>query len=106
MAAMEAVMLHHPEDWCRLYHGAKEEERLLRHYSLSDRIRYYWATPEAEAAVGRLFTALKDRTVPLPLFWQHMSPASRFADRPLDPEAVVIWRITQTLAAYAAAGNR
>ncbi|EYR77861.1 D-tagatose-bisphosphate aldolase, class II, non-catalytic subunit [Shinella sp. 838] len=106
MAAMEAVMLHHPEHWCRHYHGAKEEERLLRHYSLSDRIRYYWATPEAEAAVGRLFTALKDRTVPLPLFWQHMSPASRFADRPLDPEAVVIWRITQTLAAYAAAGNR
>jgi len=34
-----------------------------------------------------------------------MPMASQFADSPLDPEAVVLWRITQTLAAYAAACN-
>lgn len=104
-ASTEAIMLAQPEHWCRHYHGAEGEERLLRHYSLSDRIRYYWSTPEAEAAVSKLFATLKGRTAPLPLFWQHMPMASQFADSPLDPEAVVLWRITQTLAAYAAACN-
>lgn len=51
-AAMEALMLAQPENWASHYHGSDSEERLLRHYSLSDRIRYYWSMPEAQAAVN------------------------------------------------------
>lgn len=104
-ASMEAVMLAQPGHWNRHYHGSGAEERLLRHYSLSDRIRYYWSAPVAEAAVSKLFSTLKDCRVPLPLFWQYMPLASQFADSPLDPEAVVLWRVTQTLATYAAASR-
>ena len=76
---------------------------MMRHYSLSDRIRYYWTNDAAQTAVDRLMTALKGRTVPLPLFWQHMPAAADLAGRPLDPEEVLVRRVTETLAAYHAA---
>lgn len=102
-AAMEALMQAQPGHWNRHYAGTAAEQRWLRHFSLSDRIRYYWATPEATAAVARLVAALSGESVPLPLFWQHLPAASHFADMPLDPEALLIWRVTESLAAYHAA---
>ena len=42
MRTMEALMLDRPKDWSRHYDGDEAEKRLLRHFSLSDRIRYYW----------------------------------------------------------------
>lgn len=102
-AAMEALMLAHRENWSRHYHGTENEQRWLRHYSLSDRIRYYWASKEAQSAVARLCDALAGKSVPLPLFWQHMPDARQFSDMPLDPEEVLIWRVTKSLADYHAA---
>ncbi|MBB3660363.1 D-tagatose-1,6-bisphosphate aldolase subunit GatZ/KbaZ [Rhizobium sp. BK650] len=101
--AMEALMLAHPENWCRHYHGTDDEQRWLRHFSLSDRIRYYWASKEAQSAVARLCQALAGKRVPLPLFWQHMRQAEQFSEAPLDPEEVLIWRVTKSLAIYHAA---
>lgn len=102
-AAMEALMLAHRENWSRHYHGTVEEQRWLRHYSLSDRIRYYWASKEAQSAVARLCDALAGKSVPLPLIWQHMPAAHQFSDTPLNPEEVLIWRVTKSLAEYHAA---
>lgn len=102
-AAMEALMLAHRENWSRHYHGTENEQRWLRHYSLSDRIRYYWASKEAQSAVARLCDALAGKSVPFPLFWQHMPAAQQFCDLPLDPEEVLIWRVTKSLADYHAA---
>lgn len=99
MRAMEALMAEEPGHWKRHYGDAP----WLRHYSLSDRIRYYWAHPRAQAAVAGLFDALRGQKVPLPLFWQHLPNAAEFADRPLDPEAVVLWRIEHSLSTYRAA---
>jgi D-tagatose-1,6-bisphosphate aldolase subunit GatZ/KbaZ len=100
MRTMEALMLARPSDWNRHYGGDAAETRLLRHYSLSDRIRYYWPAPEAQAAVDRLLAALRGRRVPMPLLWQHLPAAAGFADRPLDPEEALIARVSQSLAAY------
>jgi D-tagatose-1,6-bisphosphate aldolase subunit GatZ/KbaZ len=102
-ATMESLMLSRPEYWSRHYAGTEAEKRVLRHYSLSDRIRYYWASPEAQSVVGRLNVSMKGKSVPRPLFWQHMPEAEHFADAPLNPEALLIWRVTQSLAAYYAA---
>lgn len=101
--AMEALMLAEPDNWRRHYDGDAAEQRVLRHYSLSDRIRYYWAHPVALAAVERLFAAIKGRTLPLPLAWQHLPAAPQFADHPIDPEAILIWRVTQVIQSYHAA---
>lgn len=42
---VERVMLDSPANWKNHYHGNPEEQRLLRIYSYSDRIRYYWQRP-------------------------------------------------------------
>lgn len=98
--AMESLVLSQPGHWNRHYGGGYATQRLLRHYSLSDRIRYYWADPAAQEAVERLFTALRGKTVPLPLLWQHLPGADHFAETPLQPEDLLIWRITRSLTAY------
>jgi D-tagatose-bisphosphate aldolase class II non-catalytic subunit len=99
-AALEQLMLASPGYWNRHYDGNEAEKRLLRHYSLSDRIRYYWAMPEARAAVDRLIEALLGRRVPMPLFRQHLPGAEHFADTPLDPAEVLIWRVGQSMKTY------
>lgn len=101
--AMEAAMLADPGNWNHHYTG--DEVRILRHYSLSDRIRYYWNLPSAQKAVSRLMQALTGQPIPMPLFWQHLPGAEQFADSPLDPEEVLIWRVTRSLQAYHAGCN-
>ena len=102
-AAMEALMLEQPDHWHKHYHGTGAEQRWLRHYSLSDRIRYYWPHAQAQAAVERLFAALNGQSVPEPLFWQHLPQAKHFSGKPIDVESILIWRVMQSLAAYHAA---
>jgi D-tagatose-1,6-bisphosphate aldolase subunit GatZ/KbaZ len=68
---MEATMLAHPADWQKYYHGTPEEQRLLRVYSYSDRLRYYWKFPEVEAAVKRLVHNLEKTSLPETLLSQH-----------------------------------
>ena len=82
---------------------SEDERHWLRHYSLSDRIRYYWTSEHAQSAVARLYGALAGKSVPRPLFWQHMPAAEQFSDAPLDPEALLVWRVTKSLAEYHAA---
>ena len=73
---MEEIMLAHPENWQKYYRGSAEQQRLLRVYSYSDRIRYYWGRPEAEAAVTRLMRNLHQTTIPETLLSQYWSPTA------------------------------
>jgi D-tagatose-1,6-bisphosphate aldolase subunit GatZ/KbaZ len=70
--AMEALMLKEPGNWRKYYEGGPDEHRLQRHFSFSDRIRYYWPHPEAQAAVSRLFAKLGDKLIPEPLISQYL----------------------------------
>jgi tagatose-1,6-bisphosphate aldolase non-catalytic subunit AgaZ/GatZ len=69
---MEALMLREPANWRKYYQGSPDEVRLQRHFSFSDRIRYYWPHPEARAAVDRLFAKLGDGPIPEPLISQYL----------------------------------
>lgn len=69
--AMEKLMTEQPKDWRGHYHGDEAELRLQRHYSYSDRIRYYWNRPEAQAAVDSLMCALEKVTIPETLIHQY-----------------------------------
>jgi D-tagatose-1,6-bisphosphate aldolase subunit GatZ/KbaZ len=68
-AVMEQVMLETPAYWHGHYHG--DHLRLLRHYSYSDRIRYYWPNPLAAAAVSRLLARLDAIELPQTLLSQY-----------------------------------
>lgn len=71
-AVMEQLMLAHPGDWDAYYHGSASELHQQRHFSLSDRIRYYWNRPEAEAAVQNLFATLAGKDLPGALIAEHL----------------------------------
>ncbi|SDH72056.1 class II D-tagatose-bisphosphate aldolase, non-catalytic subunit [Alloyangia pacifica] len=102
MMAMEREMLDAPDNWLRHY-GTGTDAHLLRHYSLSDRIRYYWPAPGAQRAVDRLLMALSGQRLPMPLLRQHLPAALPLADQPLDPEALLITRVMDALHPYSAA---
>lgn len=57
-------MLRDPAQWVAHYHGTAEQQRLLRRYSLSDRMRYYWNKPPVEQAVARLVANLGECPIP------------------------------------------
>jgi D-tagatose 6-phosphate 4-epimerase len=69
---MEQIMLEEPKYWLDYYRGAPEQQRLLSHYSYSDRIRYYWPAEDAKAAVSRLMAKLESPAIPDPLVSQFL----------------------------------
>ncbi|NEI71717.1 D-tagatose-bisphosphate aldolase, class II, non-catalytic subunit [Rhizobium lusitanum] len=70
-ATMEAIMLENPGHWSSHYGGSAREQRLQRHFSYSDRIRYYWPDERAAAAVQALFTRF-DGNIPETLVSQYL----------------------------------
>ncbi len=72
MAAMEKAMTGAPENWQKYYEGDANELWMQRHFSYSDRIRYYWPTPEAEAACKRLESRLDGTHIPAPVLGQYL----------------------------------
>ncbi|MFS8048149.1 D-tagatose-bisphosphate aldolase, class II, non-catalytic subunit [Rhizobium sp. BR 314] len=69
---MEALLLAEPKNWQKYYHGNEAELRIQRHFSYSDRIRYYWPHPAAAALVEGLFQRLGDRELPETLVSQYL----------------------------------
>ena len=73
--SMEALMQQKPQHWAKYYHGTALHQHLQRHYSYSDRIRYYWTDPVASAAVADLMTRYADENIPEPLISQYLGTA-------------------------------
>jgi D-tagatose-1,6-bisphosphate aldolase subunit GatZ/KbaZ len=71
--AMETLMLAEPRHWASHYPGTHAEQRLQRHFSYSDRIRYYWPDARAAAAVDALMQRLAGRTISEPLISQYLA---------------------------------
>lgn len=98
--AIEQEMLAHPEDWLRYYPGSAEDQRLMRRYSLSDRIRYYWPRPTVQAALAHLIQNLKKRSLPPGLVGQYFPDGSAFYGDPPTPEDLIYRHIRQVLDGY------
>lgn len=86
MKAMEAVMQAAPANWARYYRGNDTGLWIQRHFSYSDRIRYYWPDAAATAAVDSLRRRLADRAIPDPVLRQYLPnigkiPAGANVDR-------------------------
>jgi D-tagatose-bisphosphate aldolase class II non-catalytic subunit len=72
---MERVMRTSPEHWQQYYIGSATERRVKRHFSYSDRIRYYWTDPEAVRAVEQLMTLLGEAPIAATLVSQYLHGA-------------------------------
>jgi len=71
-AEMDAIMLSQPQHWAGHYTGSAKELRLQRHFSYSDRIRYYWPDRQAAGAVETLMKELPD-PIPETLISQYLA---------------------------------
>lgn len=67
---MERLMRAEPQFW----RGHYPDDRSLRHFGYADRIRYYWAQPEALEAVAALEAAFDAAHPPAPLLEQYFAP--------------------------------
>jgi D-tagatose-1,6-bisphosphate aldolase subunit GatZ/KbaZ len=100
---MEHVMLAAPGHWHSHYHGSEADLHLQRHYSYSDRIRYYWSNPAAVAAVDRLCKALDGVAIPETLMRQFLPTLPSGLGPAGNPEAIFHAAVGQVLANYDAA---
>lgn len=64
MSVMETEMLTAPEQWMRQYSGDPAKLWRQRHFSYSDRIRYYWPREKPFQAVADLIGRLEGKAIP------------------------------------------
>jgi D-tagatose-1,6-bisphosphate aldolase subunit GatZ/KbaZ len=103
---VERRMLAEPEHWRGYYEGDPLTQRTSRRYSYSDRIRYYWADDEVDAARETLLANLDRTGIPLPLISQFLPDQyDRVRGGELQPAAqsLVIDRIRDAMRPYARA---
>ncbi|MFI5184563.1 MAG: class II D-tagatose-bisphosphate aldolase non-catalytic subunit [Vicinamibacteria bacterium] len=103
---LEDVMVERPGHWRRYYHGDEDQTRVARRYSLSDRIRYYWAEPRVETALTRLLQNLSTNPPPPSLVSQHAPTpygSVPMAAVAVDPREIIRRKVLEVTATYAAA---
>jgi D-tagatose-1,6-bisphosphate aldolase subunit GatZ/KbaZ len=107
-ATIESVMLHSPKNWQSHYHGSEHTKQLLRMYSYSDRMRYYWHEPPVSDAVARLMTNLQAIEIPevmLSRYLPEQYEAIRSGTLSPDPQSLIQHKIRQVIRRYAHACN-
>lgn len=103
---VERVMLDQPEAWQRYYHGDARQQHLLRVFSYSDRVRYYWHKPEIDAAARKLIDNLGSVPIQENVLSQYLPEqyrAVREGRLSPDPLALTLDRVRDALRPYAAA---
>jgi D-tagatose-1,6-bisphosphate aldolase subunit GatZ/KbaZ len=103
MAVTEAVMREDPKNWNKYYHGSPAEQHLQRHFSYSDRIRYYWPESRITAAVTKLLSLFGDSEIPETMISQYLQglyPRLRAGSVAPNAKALVIGAIDAVLEDY------
>jgi len=106
MTEMEREMLANPKYWQSYYRGEPDDQRVLRHFSYSDRIRYYWASAAPQEAIRQLLDRLTRTSIPEPLISQFLPTLyPRVAGGSLDPmpRTLVLQSVRDVLRVYASA---
>lgn len=106
MEVLERVMLDEPGSWKHHYAGSAESVRLLRRYSYSDRIRYYWAHPQVKQSVETLIANLNGSAIPetmLSCFLPAAYEAVRAGQLAPHAHSLILHSIRRALEPYAAA---
>jgi D-tagatose-1,6-bisphosphate aldolase subunit GatZ/KbaZ len=102
---LEERMLARPEFWQRYYPGTEQEQKVLRSFSYSDRIRYYWPDGEIQGAVNRLLANFARIEIPRPLLGQHLPSSDRgmLPGTAMSAKGLVIEHVRLELRKYSAA---
>lgn len=71
IATLEHAMNDHSNHWTAYYRGDSHTVALLKKFSYSDRIRYYWTVPEVQTSLQLLFENLSQIELPATLISQY-----------------------------------
>jgi D-tagatose-1,6-bisphosphate aldolase subunit GatZ/KbaZ len=96
-------MREDPKHWDKYYHGSPAEQHLQRHFSYSDRIRYYWPERRIAAGVQTLLSLFGDTEIPETMVSQYLQGLyPRLRDGAVQPTAkgLVIGAIDAVLEDY------
>jgi D-tagatose-1,6-bisphosphate aldolase subunit GatZ/KbaZ len=106
MEVLDRVMLEDPRHWEHHYTGDKQATRLMRRYSYSDRVRYYWNYPQVKQAVETLISNLQKAAIPETMLCAYLPEQYRAVRagtlRP-NPHSIIIHRVRTVLRVYARA---
>ena len=106
---VEDTMLREPADWVSHYAGDPEQQKLLRLYSYSDRVRYYWHRPEIATAVERLISNLSALPIPESMLSRYLPDQYRrlrAGEIAGDPVSLIVDKVRDVLRIYAIACDR
>lgn len=106
MDVLERVMSEEPGYWEHHYSGGEHDVHLLRRYSYSDRVRYYWNSPAVKQATARMISNLNQVAIPETMLSAVLPEQYRAVRQgALRPEAhaIILHRIRTVLQPYAEA---
>ena len=95
----EQQMTKHPGYWVNYYNGSDKELRILRTYSYSDRIRYYWTDPEISKSLNLLIANLEQVNLPESIVSQAFMGLD-FGEVPETPLALIELHIQRCISRY------
>lgn len=103
LEVIDEVMLNEPGYWKKYYRPTWSQAMVDIHFSLSDRIRYYWPHPRIRQSVEKLLANLSGVSLPLGLISQFMPVQfERLSEGVLTatPHELIINKIQDVLRAY------
>lgn len=103
LEVIDEVMLNEPGYWKKYYRPTWSQAMVDIHFSLSDRIRYYWPHPRIRQSVEKLVANLSATTLPLGLISQYLPMQfERLAMSELTatPHDLILDKIQDVLRAY------
>jgi D-tagatose-1,6-bisphosphate aldolase subunit GatZ/KbaZ len=106
MDVLDQAMVDDPRNWEHHYAGDEHAKRLLRRYSYSDRLRYYWTDARVVSAVDTLMINLGKITIPqtlLSAFLPDQYRAVRAGKLKLEAHAIILDKVREVLTVYAEA---
>ena len=101
---IDEAMLAHPDSWRPYYAGDSAQQALLRRFSYSDRVRYYWHYPEISAAVKQLVANLDAVKIPesvLSLYLPAQYERARSGEIAGDAASLIVDKVKDVLRVYA-----
>lgn len=104
LEVIDSVMLDNPSHWQKYYGKRFSQSMLDIHYSLSDRIRYYWPNERISSSITTLIANLQPLTLPLGLLSQYLPlQFTRLMEQKIqaDPNSLIVDKIQDVLRAYA-----
>ncbi|MGQ0286838.1 tagatose-bisphosphate aldolase subunit GatZ [Pasteurellaceae bacterium 22721_9_1] len=103
LEVIDQVMQDDPKYWKKYYAPTHSKAMIDLHFSLSDRIRYYWPNKRIEHAVTKLINNLSNEQIPFGLLSQYLPEQyKKVIQKKIEakPTALIMDKIQQVLGDY------